>query len=402
MQVQVREDAEGCLWRMADSANSECSDQGWVACASGCPSNGVARGEQAVALAEVMRGACRGTTPQTRGAVWEAMASIMEPLLALAPVFREVDATHRLLKVAAAAVEFHGDYLQGGDKVRLWWWVGALLREYAIANRGSVSVAASQALQHQFELQRGREVRALLRLLTSLALHDDQPDISSQQTGTSGAFDTTQAVLEGLQLIAPEVTDRQLAVPKTARRWFGLLAFLLVTCPARVVGLSGSLFGQLMEGLQKGLTSADVEVASECANGLESLSAFHYAETLEGRPGLAAHDTPGVEKRTLVRRLLEGTLQRAVMGDGGCDAADRCSPALLALILSEPAAFGALGEALVAQQHDPVLATQLSEALQGLMASKDGHWSLSRTHKIAFCASLRAFLSKARCIIRLK
>lgn len=260
-------------------------------------------------------------------------------------------------------------------------------------------MAASSALRQQSELQQGREVRSLLRLLTSLALHDDQnssPSSPAQQT-----FDAMQAVLEGLQLIAPQITDSQLAVPKTARRWFGLLAFLMVSCPARVVGLSGTLFQHLMSGLHKGMSSADVEVASECANGLSSLASFHFSESCEGRPGLGGHNAPGGDGRTLLGHFLEDTLQRVLMGTAGWDGADSCSDALLALILSEPTSFSALGEGLVGQQLDPLLAAQLSEALQGLMAVK-GHWSLSRADKQTFCTSLRAFLPKARCIIRRK
>ena len=181
-----------------------------------------------------------------------------------------------------------------------------------------------------------------------------------------------------------------IAYPKVCRTYFTLMELLMRNHTQTFAALDTPVLRHICASLQEGLKAHEVAISSQCAAALEHLAAFHFRTMSDERDGLPKQQLAAHLQREpkLFSEQLAVLLQMVVFED--CANQWSLSRPLLALVLTNEAAFGEWQAGLLAQQAASLERQQkLAAAFQKLMAEVTP--SLEAKNRDKFTQNLTTF-----------
>lgn len=356
-------------------------------------------------LLERLRGVASASEPRIQKAIYEMGLSVMNPILNLLDIYKhESLVVYLLLKFVVTWVDGQISYLEAQETAAVIDFCMRLLQIYSSHNIGRISLSFSSSLRNERDVEKCKDLRALLQLLASLCTKD-LVDFSSadEVPGTS----ISQVVHMGLHIVTPLITVDLLKYPKLYRDYFSLLSHLLEVYPEMIVHLNNEALGHIIGTLDFGLHHQDAEVVDYCLRALKGLASYHYKETSAGKVGLASyaldHEEPaGNVREGILSRFLRTLLQVLLFEDYGADLVSSAADALLPLILCQQSLYQSLGNELIGRQGDANFKSRLANAFLSLTSSNNLSSTLDRSNYQRFRKNLHNFLIEVRGFLRTK
>ncbi|KAI5070172.1 hypothetical protein GOP47_0014515 [Adiantum capillus-veneris] len=352
-------------------------------------------------LLERLRGAARATMPRTQKAMFEIGVAVMEPLLIFLECYKNQSmVVYVLLKFVVDWVDGQVAFLEAKETATVFSFSLRLLQTYSVHNVGKISVNTSRALQTESQVEKYKDLRALLQLLTNLS-SKDLIDFASDNSTDEENPDIAQVIYLGLHIIIPLISVDLLKYPKLCRQYFTLLAHMLEVYPEKIAKLSKEGFGQVVGALQFGLRHQDIEVVNMSLTALNAIAFYHYQSMCKGEEGLGqhaleGHDSTGAVHEGVLDQFLRSLLQYLLFENYSNELVEPASDALLPLILCNPSLYQRLARDLLEGQHNVMLQGRLAAAFHMLMTGNQVTSSLDRTNRRRFRENLHLFLAEVR------
>eukprot|EP00268_Persea_americana_P014257 TRINITY_DN1631_c0_g1_i1.p1 TRINITY_DN1631_c0_g1~~TRINITY_DN1631_c0_g1_i1.p1 ORF type:complete len:890 (-),score=174.70 TRINITY_DN1631_c0_g1_i1:594-2915(-) len=355
-------------------------------------------------LLERMRGAARATQPRIQKAMFDMGVVVMNPLLTLLEVYKNQSAVvYMILKFVVDWVDGQVVFLEAKDTMVLINFCMQLLQIYSSHNIGKISLSLSKSLISEAKIEKYKDLRALLQLLTNLC-SKDLVDFSSGSDETE-KLDISQVVYLGLHIVTPLISLELLKYPKLCRDYFSLLSHMLEVYPEKIAQLNAEAFANIVGTLDFGICHQDSEIVSMCLDALKALASYHYKEKSDCKEGLGAHasgyeDPNGKLEEGILSRFLRSLLQLLLFQDYSTDLVETAADALFPLILCEQSLYQRLGHELIERQANPALQLRLANALQSLTSANQISPSLNRVNYQKFRKNVHNFLIDVRGFLR--
>ncbi|KAL8109068.1 hypothetical protein AgCh_025241 [Apium graveolens] len=317
-------------------------------------------------LLERLRGASSASEPRTQKAIFEMGLSVMNPITKLLEVYKnESTVIYLLLKFVVDWVDGQIIYLEAQETAIVVNFCMRLLQLYSSYNIGKISLSLSSSLLSEANIEKYKDLRALLQLLSNLC-SKDLVDFSSDSIEAHGTS-ISQVVYTGLHIVNPLITLDMLKYPR--------------------------------------LCHDDAEVVDMCLRALKALASYHFKETASGKVGFGPHasgykDLNGKMQEGILSQFTQLLLQFLLFEDYSTDLVSSAADALLPLILCEQVLYQRLGNELIERQANPVLRLRLGNALQSLTSSNNLSFSLDRPNYQKFRKNLHSFLIEVRGFLR--
>lgn len=302
------------------------------------------------------------------------------------------------------------------DQVQdLLQWVLQVLGQYSSSQLYRISLQTGQRLKEEQQLDKSRDLRALMKLL-GYVWQRDLADIEEQEGSggfgagkrpsddaggrANGLLDVTQVVLAGLHLLLPLLSLELLKYPKLCQLYYRLLQDLLELHTEQVAALPRDQFALLMKTLEVGIMHTEASVCQSAMEGLSGLATYHYKSTSSGRQGLVSH--PWQDGVSITAHMLQVLMRRILLEDTPQDLLELSADALLPLLLTESSTFHQLGHQLLSAEADAQHHKALGDALGRLMASNGVTTDLSRANKRRFRSNLCEMVASVRGLLRVR
>ncbi|KAK1284705.1 hypothetical protein QJS10_CPB21g00067 [Acorus calamus] len=348
-------------------------------------------------LLERLRGTARATQPRTQKAIFEMAVAVMIPLLNFLEIYKnETVIIHMILKFVVDLVDAQVAFLENKETAILVNFCMKLLQIYSAQNIGKVSVSSSSSLLSQVKVEKYKDLRALLKLLTNLC-SKDLVDFS-HTFGEENSTDIAQVVYLGLHIVTPLISLDLLKYPKLCRDYFALMSHMLDVYPEKVVELNAEAFAHIIRTLDFGIPHQDIDVVSMCLRAVNALATYHYKEKSIGKEGLGTYaiSCQGLNGEGTLRHFLQLLLQHFLFEDYSSDLISHAADALLPLILCELDLYQRLASELVERQVNPAFKSRLANALQVLTTSNEITSTLDRANYKKFRKNFHNFLIEVR------
>ncbi|KAG6402179.1 hypothetical protein SASPL_139054 [Salvia splendens] len=383
-------------------------------------------------LFERLRGVARVSEPRIQKAIYEMGFSVMNPVLIFLQAYKdEFVVVYQLLKFATDWVESQIIYLEAKETAAMVDFCMHLLQLYSSHNIGKISVGLSNSLRNEADVEKYKDLRALLQLLSNLC-SKDMVDFASEPIETYGT-NISQVVYTGLHIVTPLITPDQLKFPKLCHSYFSLLSHMLEVYPEIIVQLNVDAFSHILGTLDFGLHHQDMEVVDLCLRSIKALASHHYKDRVAGKIGLGSHassykDPEGNIREGILSQFLRSLLKlllfddyrldanknlnrlKSGMSEGRinmylalCHSVDLVGPAadaLLPLILCEQSTYQSLANELIERQRIPTFRSRLTNAIQALTTSNNLSTTLDRLNHQKFRKNLHSFLIEVRGFLR--
>lgn len=355
-------------------------------------------------MLERLRGTATATEPQSQKAIFEMGAAVMNALLTLLKVYKnEPMVVYILLKFVVNWVDGQVVFLEARDTTILFNFCIQLLQIYSEHNIGKVSLSTSRNLLCETEMEKYKDLRALLQLLGCLC-SKDLVDFSSDSQGEAGIPDVAQVVYLGLHIITPLISFDLLKYPKLCHEYFALLVHILEVYPEKVANLTPDAFAQIIGSLDFGLHYQDTEVVRMTLIAINAIAFYQYQAICKGEEGLRIHavsarNRNGVIQEGVLAHFLRSLLHFLLFEDYSNDLVEPSADALLSLIMCDTAFFQTIVQELSAGQQNAIFQSRLSVAFHGFINASN-LTSLNRADRQRFRRNLHHFLSDVRGFLR--
>ncbi|KAH6804809.1 exportin-4 protein [Perilla frutescens var. frutescens] len=355
-------------------------------------------------LLERLRGVARVSEPRIQNAIYEVGFSVMNPILIFLQIYKDESVVvYLLLKFVTDWVEGQIIYLEAKETAAVVDFCMRLLQLYSSHNIGKISVGLSNSLRSEADVEKYKDLRALLQLLSNLC-SKDLVDFASEPIETYGTS-ISQVVYTGLHIVTPLITLDLLKYPKLCHSYFSLLSHMLEVYPEIIVQLSVEAFSHILGTLDFGLHHLDIEVVDLCLRAVKALASHHYKDRVAGKVGLGSHatsykDPDGNFREGILSRFLRSLLQLLLFEDYNADLVGSAADALLPLILCEQGTYQSLLNELIERQRDPTFRSRLTNAFQALTTSNNLSSTLDRQNYQKFRKNLHSFLIEVRGFLR--
>ncbi|MCO5598035.1 hypothetical protein L7F22_052124 [Adiantum nelumboides] len=352
-------------------------------------------------LMERLRGAARATMPRTQKVMFEIGVTVMEPLLVFLECYKNQSmVVYVLLKFVVDWVDGQVAFLEAKETATVFSFSLRLLQVYSANNVGKISVSTSRTLQTESQVEKYKDLRALLQLLTNLS-SKDLIDFASEESTDAENPDVAQVIYLGLHIVIPLISVELLKYPKLCRQYFTLLAHMLEVYPEKIARLSKEGFSQVVGALSFGLRHQDIEVVNMSLTALNAIAFYHYQAMCKGGEGLGQYaletrDSNGVVQEGVLDRFLRTLLQYLLFENYSNELVEPASDALLPLILCNPVLYQRLAHDLLEGQHNVMLQGRLAAAFHMLMTGNRVTASLDRANRRRFRENLHMFLAEVR------
>lgn len=358
-------------------------------------------------LMERLRGVARATMPRSQKAIFGIGAAVMEPLLIFLESYKnQSSVVYVLLKYVVDWVDGQVAFLEAKETAILFSFCVRLLQIYSAHNIGKVSVNISRSLLTESQVEKYKDLRALLQLLTNLS-SKDLIDFSSEGSTEIENPDVAQVVYLGLHIIIPLISIDLLKYPKLCRQYFTLLAHMLEVYPEKIAKLSKEGFGQIVSTLDYGLRHQDIEVVNMSLTALNAIAFYHYQAVCKGEEGLGFHamgtsDGNGVLQEGVLAHFLRSLMQYLLFEDYSNELVDPAADAVLPLILCNTTLYQRLAQDFLEGQHNVILQSRLTAAFHMLISGNQVTSSLDRANRRRFRENLYIFLAEVRGFLRMR
>ncbi|XP_042013629.1 exportin-4-like [Salvia splendens] len=355
-------------------------------------------------LFERLRGVARVSEPRIQKAIYEMGFSVMNPVLIFLQAYKdEFVVVYQLLKFATDWVESQISYLEAKETAAMVDFCMRLLQLYSSHNIGKISVGLSNSLRNEADVEKYKDLRALLQLLSNLC-SKDMVDFASEPIETYGT-NISQVVYTGLHIVTPLITPDQLKFPKLCQCYFSLLSHMLEVYPEIIVQLNVDAFSHILGTLDFGLHHQDIEVVDLCLRSIKALASHHYKDRVSGKIGLGSHassykDPEGNIREGILSQFLRSLLKLLLFDDYSVDLVGPAADALLPLILCEQSTYQSLANELIERQRIPTFRSRLTNAIQALTTSNNLSTTLDRLNHQKFRKNLHSFLIEVRGFLR--
>ncbi|XP_047982245.1 exportin-4 isoform X1 [Salvia hispanica] len=355
-------------------------------------------------LFERLRGVARVSEPRIQKAIYEMGFSVMNPVLIFLQAYKdEFVVVYQLLKFATDWVESQISYLEANETATMVDFCMRLLQQYSSHNIGKISVGLSNSLRNEADVEKYKDLRALLQLLSNLC-SKDMVDFASEPIETYGT-NISQVVYTGLHIVTPLITPDQLKFPKLCNSYFSLLSHMLEVYPEIIVQLNVDAFSHILGTLDFGLHHQDIEVVDLCLRSIKALASHHYKDRVAGKVGLGSHassykDPEGNIREGILSQFLRSLLKLLLFDDYSVDLVGPAADALLPLILCEQSTYQSLANELIERQRIPTFRSRLTNAIQALTTSNNLSTTLDRLNHQKFRKNLHSFLIEVRGFLR--
>lgn len=355
-------------------------------------------------LMERLRGAARATIPRSQKAIFDIGTAVMEPVLIFLETYKnQPSVVYMLLKFVVDWVDGEVAFLEPKETAIVFSFCVRLLQIYSAHNFGKVSVSNSNSLLIESQVEKYKDLRALLQLLTNLS-SKDLIDFASEGSSEAENPDVAQMVYLGLHIITPLVSVDLLKYPKLCRQYYTLVAHMLEVYPEKIAKLSKEGFDSIMGTLEFGLRHQDVEVVNMSLTALNAVAFYHYQAICRGQEGLGLHVT-GTESNCVLEEhtlayFLRSLMQYLLFEDYSNDLVDPAADALLPLILCNTAIYQRMAQDFVEGQQSVVIQSRLAAAFHMLINGNQVTSSLDRVNRRRFRENLYNFLAEVRGFLR--
>lgn len=349
-------------------------------------------------MLERLRGAARATQPRTQKGIFETGHAVMNPLLTLLEAYKNQPAVvYLILKFVVDLVDGQVTFLNAKDTSILISFCIQLLQLYSSHNIGKISLSLSTSLRSEAQVEKYKDLRALLQLLTNISSKDlvdfslgpdeaDSPDIG-------------QVIYIGLHVVSPLISMDLLRYPKLSRDYFVLVSHMLELYPEKVAQLNKEAFAHMIGTLDFGIQHQDIDVVDMCLRAVDALASYHYKDRLAGNAGLGAHaidsqSSNGKLQESIVSHFLRMLLQALLFEDFRTELAGSAADTLLPLLLCEQELYQRLVQEFLERQPNPALQSRLAKALHSLTSSNQLSTTLDRPNRIRFRKNFHEFLTE--------
>ena len=347
---------------------------------------------------EGLRGAAQSLTGPGLGLLLEIFATVQPVLLKLLRVQEKSPrAVYLVLRLTAETIESAISDITPQDFGAMLGFVYEVLGEYKKQNLGAVSLQRSKALKDEEQEEKYKNVRALLRLLTTLT-ERDMVDFTTA-AGGGGGVDVANATFVGLEMVVPLLTPELLAFPKLSRQYFSLMGHMCEVYADRVCALPAEFFRYFVDTLAFGLKADDFQVVGNSLEALYHLSKAHLEALSRGQPGLGPNAQLGGGQGTFAGAMLKLLFHRLVYENYPSSLIDMASSALLALMRSDEAAFREVGVGIINSQAAPQSREALTATLSRL-ASVTAASDFSRKSRRVFGSEFQGLIISIRGIAK--
>ncbi|PKA65100.1 hypothetical protein AXF42_Ash013221 [Apostasia shenzhenica] len=348
-----------------------------------------------ICLLERLIGAARATQPRTQKAVFEMGVAVMNPLITLLEAYKNQAAVvYLIIKFVVDLVDGHVTFLEAKDTSVLVGFCLQLLRIYASNNMGKISLSHSSSLWNEAQIEKYKDLRALLQLLTNLC-SKEFIDFSSDDAGSP---DIAEVIFVGLHIVSPLISFDLLRYPKLNRHYFALVSHMLEVYPEKVAQLTKEAFVQVIAALDFGIKHQDIDAVDMCFQAVNALASYHYREKSTGNEGLGAHLvyclSNGTPHENILGHFLRLIMQSILFADFRMDLSGPAADALLPLLFCEQDLYQRLVQEFLEEQQIPSLRSRLANAFRSLTSSNKLSISLDRANRHRFRKNFHEFLTE--------
>nr|CAD1836168.1 unnamed protein product [Ananas comosus var. bracteatus] len=357
-------------------------------------------------LLERLRGAARATQPRTQKALFEMGHSVMNPLLTLLEAYKNQSAVvYLILKFVVDFVDGQVVYLGAKETTILINFCLRLLQIYSCNNIGKISLSLSTSLRSEAQVEKYKDLRALLQLLTNICSKDliDFSSVGDDENTT----DISEVIYVGLHIVTPLISLDLLKYPKLSRDYFALVSHMLEVYPEKVAQLNKDAFAHIIGTLDFGIQHQDIDVFEKCLSAVNALASYHFKQRSAGKEGLSAQTVEsqgsnGKLQESIASHFLRLLMQLLLFEDFRMELAGSAADALLPLLLCEQDLYQRLVQELLERQPIPALKSRLASAFHSLTSSNQLSSSLNRPNRQRFRKNLHEFLVEVSGFMRIK
>ncbi|KAL8533351.1 hypothetical protein ACS0TY_009659 [Phlomoides rotata] len=355
-------------------------------------------------LLERLRGVARASEPRTQKSICEMGFSVMNTVLIFLQAYKDESVVvYLLLKFVNDWVEGQIIYLEGKETAAVVDFCMRLLQLYSSHNIGKISVSLSNSLRSEADVEKYKDLRALIQLLSNLC-SKDIIDFASEPIENYGTS-ISQVVYTGFHIVTPLITLELLKYPKLCYSYFSLLSHMLEVYPEIIAQLNIEAFTHIIGILEFGLRHQDVEIVDLCLRAVKALASYHYKDKSAGKIGLGSHatsysDPNGNFHEGILGRFLRSLLQLLLFEEYSADLVGPAADALLPLLLCEQSVYQKLVNELIERQPNPNFKSRLTNAVQSLTTSNHLSSTLDRINYQRFRKNLHSFLLQVRGFLR--
>lgn len=307
-------------------------------------------------ILEGLRGATVGFTGIGMAYYAELFFTIQPVLLSLlSSKHKTPRIVYLILKLTSEFVETQISYLNPETFHRIVRFILEVLQIYRNHNMGQISLQASKHLKADEASEKYKDIRALLKLLMTLA-DRDMVDFSTQNNSSSnyeaagGQVDVAHAIFMGLEMVFPLLSVELLSFPKLSRQYYDLLGHMCEVYPKNVTTLPAHLFASLADTLDFGLQSNEFQNVAYTLDALYYMVKYHLEDVGRGGVGLGHNAVHGKWEGTVIAHFLKKIMHLLVYEDYQSSLIEQSASALLVLVLGEPATFQSIGTAIIQSQ----------------------------------------------------
>lgn len=299
-----------------------------------------------------------------------------------------------ILKFAVDLVDGQVAFLDAKDTSVLVSFCLQLLQIYSSQNIGKISLSHSYSLQSGAQVEKYKDLRALIQLLVNLC-SKDLVDFSPDETGSP---DIAEVIFVGLLIVSPLISSDLLRFPKLSSCYFRLVSHMLEVYPEKVALLPKEAFAQVTAALDFGIQHQDIDAVDMCLRAINALASYHYREQAVGKEGLAAHigDSQGSNGRlqeNILSHFLRLLLQIILHEDFRLELTGSAADALLPLVLCQQDQYQRLVQEFLEKQTIQYLRTKLANAFYSLTSSNKLSSALDRPNRHRFRNNFHQFLT---------
>ena len=280
-------------------------------------------------------------------------------------------------------------------------FVYEVLRLYKRQNLGSVSLERAKSLKDEEAEEKYKNIRALLKLLTTITERDMVDFTSSAVPGQQGQpqVDIATATFVGLEMVVPLLSKDLLTYPKLSHQYFDLIGHMVEVYPGKVCSLPRDLFQTFVETLKFGVECTDYQNIGQALDALYHLVKAHLQSVSMGGAGLGGNMAAG-DQGTFVSLFMKIIWHKLIYEDYPSSLIEQCSSVLLVLMIAENETFQQIGVSIINSQAQEDRRAALQATLNGLASSIQSHSNLTRQSRRKFSREFDSFVVDIRGIAK--
>ncbi len=259
--------------------------------------------------------------------------------------------------------------------------------------------------------ERSNHIITFLNILTNLASKGildffDYGGANDDQEAEAATNIVADAVLFGMQMIIPFITQDLLEFKKLCDSYFDLVSHVIESYPEKIIILDSSLFQKFMETMSHGLRHYDTVVVRNTLLAIEQFATFIAKSkglVLNSRAKQFQSQNNLTLCTDVLRSFLRTLLEILIFENFASELLDAYGSAVLSLLVSESQVYMNIANQVLQQETDDKKKQRLMLAFQSLIQDNDVQMNkLDRPNRIKFRKNIRKFVSEVRGMLKKK